>query len=580
LSYIAVSNSGAVWGCNANDQIFMRTGISGAAPTGSGWQQIDGALKTVGVCSFSVWGTNANNDIYMRTGVSSLNPAGSGWQHVDGKLTQISVGPQGEVWGVNGSQDIFMRTNVSQANPAGSGWMQVDGKAVNVAVGQGVVYVVNAGGNIFGRAGTNAASAGGSWVQLDGSLKQVATCADGQPWGCNSGDDIWIRPGASAASPNAGGWAQVDGKLKVIGVGYIDQQIQMMMMPGKYRIKTAGHIKGGQPAGWGLAAWQLHGGQRNVSSSWVAVHSGDHWPCDWMVEPGKTPGSYRIKTCGHVEGGQPAGWGLSAWNAPAIGAHRNGSSSKVAVHEGDHWPCDWLIVPGSQPGTWRIKTCGHVEGGQPSGWGLSAWQLDTKRNQDSSWVCVHEGDEWPCDWIFEPRSGMMGQPMIGMQSANMGPVTIGLPQMLGVVPPPYSVVVPHPAPVVSTLGNGQTLGSGGELLSSNQLFKFCNQADGNLVVYQRQGLGWSPLWASNTHGKGRGPHRLVMQGDNHLVQYDSVNTATWASGVYNKGQAGAYAVMQDDGNFVVYDGAKQPMWCTRTEGGKQSPHSGTGHRLM
>ncbi len=92
--------------------------------------------------------------------------------------------------------------------------------------------------------------------------------------------------------------------------------------------------------------------------------------------------------------------------------------------------------------------------------------------------------------------------------------------------------------------------------------------------------GWSPLWASNTHGKGRGPHRLVMQGDNHLVQYDSVNTATWASGVYNKGQAGAYAVMQDDGNFVVYDGAKQPMWCTRTEGGKQSPHSGTGHRLM
>jgi hypothetical protein len=56
-----------------------------------------------------------------------------------------------------------------------------------------------------------------------------------------------------------------------------------MMMPGKYRIKTAGHIKGGQPAGWGLAAWQLHGGQRNVSSSWVAVHSGDHWPCDWSI---------------------------------------------------------------------------------------------------------------------------------------------------------------------------------------------------------------------------------------------------------------------------------------------------------
>ena len=76
---------------------------------------------------------------------------------------------------------------------------------------------------------------------------------------------------------------------------------------------------------------------------------------------------------------------------------------KVAVHQGDFWPCDWLIVPGTKPGTWRIKTCGHGEAKQPSGWGLSAWQApgDTLRDKESSWVCVHEGDKWPCDWIFE-----------------------------------------------------------------------------------------------------------------------------------------------------------------------------------
>ena len=168
---------------------------------------------------------------------------------------------------------------------------------------------------------------------------------------------------------------------------------------GKYRIKTAGHKEGEQPAGWGLAAWQKHGGQRNGSSSRVAVHEGDHWPCDWEIKPGTQPGTYRIETCGHEEGGQPAGWGLAAWNNIE---KRNDQSSWVYVHEGDEWPCDWEIKPGTEPGTYRIYCCQHDAGGQPAGWGLAAWNAHgAERNGSSSWIAVHEGDEWPCDWFLE-----------------------------------------------------------------------------------------------------------------------------------------------------------------------------------
>ena len=46
---------------------------------------------------------------------------------------------------------------------------------------------------------------------------------------------------------------------------------------------------------------------------------------------------------GHAAGGQPGGWGLAAWNGLAD-AKRNGSSTKVAVHDGEDWPMDWVFT--------------------------------------------------------------------------------------------------------------------------------------------------------------------------------------------------------------------------------------------
>ena len=36
-------------------------------------------------------GCNSNNDIFYRTGVSKDNPTGDGWVQVSGKLVQIDV---------------------------------------------------------------------------------------------------------------------------------------------------------------------------------------------------------------------------------------------------------------------------------------------------------------------------------------------------------------------------------------------------------------------------------------------------------------------------------------------------------
>ena len=111
---------------------------------------------------------------------------------------------------------------------------------------------------------------------------------------------------------------------------------------GCYDIKTSGVHSGDQskqPAGWGLSAWQKHGGSRNHASSWAAVHSGDHWPMPWKIEKSsRTPGMWTIKTTAKHAGAsasQPAGWGLSSWMEH--GAKRNGASARVAVHSGDHW---------------------------------------------------------------------------------------------------------------------------------------------------------------------------------------------------------------------------------------------------
>jgi len=57
------------------------------------------------------------------------------------------------------------------------------------------------------------------------------------------------------------------------------------------------------------------------------------------------------------------------------------------------------------------------------------------------------------------------------------------------------------------------------------------QMDGNLVLY----TGQTPLWASNTNGKGQGPYTFVVQGDNNLCVYGGQGGCVWASNSWKKG---------------------------------------------
>jgi hypothetical protein len=98
----------------------------------------------------------------------------------------------------------------------------------------------------------------------------------------------------------------------------------------------------------------------------------------------------------------------------------------------------------------------------------------------------------------------------------------------------------------STLAAGQTLGTGGTLMSPNTSYRLVMQTDGNLVEYGPSG----PMWSSNTVGSG-GTNRLVMQGDGNLVMYTSAGAVPFATGEVGSGGSDSL-VVQNDGNVVQY----------------------------
>merc|ERR1719456_1651641 len=128
---------------------------------------------------------------------------------------------------------------------------------------------------------------------------------------------------------------------------------------GTYTIKTTKYgPKGGKmPAGWGLSSWHAHGAVRNGASSRVAVHAGNYWLMDWKIQPSRrTRGAWTIKTWGGPPAGKQAkGWGLSAWQKH--GGRRNGASSWLYTHAGNHWLMDWKLVRVSPRGNCTYRTC-------------------------------------------------------------------------------------------------------------------------------------------------------------------------------------------------------------------------------
>jgi hypothetical protein len=106
------------------------------------------------------------------------------------------------------------------------------------------------------------------------------------------------------------------------------------------------------------------------------------------------------------------------------------------------------------------------------------------------------------------------------------------------------------------ISGGESVPSGGSILSEDGRHRLHMQTDGNLVFYR----GGVARWSTGTVGAGA---RLVMQADGNLVIYDPANRVLWQSAT--RGYNNAFLAVQDDGNVVIYDAAAtRALWQTNT----------------
>ena len=90
----------------------------------------------------------------------------------------------------------------------------------------------------------------------------------------------------------------------------------------------------------------------------------------------------------------------------------------------------------------------------------------------------------------------------------------------------------------------------------------CNvsmQSDGNLVVYDKTN---TPIWSSNTSGKGVAPYSYIMQKDGNLVVYDKNKTALWSSHTNGQGTAPYQAILLNNCSLTVRDNASKTLWAS------------------
>lgn len=70
------------------------------------------------------------------------------------------------------------------------------------------------------------------------------------------------------------------------------------------------------------------------------------------------------------------------------------------------------------------------------------------------------------------------------------------------------------------------------------------------------------LWQSGT--KSVSVAKMVMQADGNLVIYDRDGGPLWSSGT--NGNDAAYLTLQEDGNMVIYSQDDRALWHTATRG--------------
>ena len=121
-----------------------------------------------------------------------------------------------------------------------------------------------------------------------------------------------------------------------------------------------------------------------------------------------------------------------------------------------------------------------------------------------------------------------------------------------------------------TLLVGQGLVPGQVLSSCDGRFELRLQTDGDLVL--RQIITFNPpppppapggttvvLWET---GMTAPAGMLIMQGDGHLVQYDSNGVFQWGS--WTNGHSGTFVKLWNNGELAIYDGSSNLLWSSGT----------------
>ena len=130
------------------------------------------------------------------------------------------------------------------------------------------------------------------------------------------------------------------------------------------------------------------------------------------------------------------------------------------------------------------------------------------------------------------------------------------------------------------LTTGCAILPGGSLISKNREFKFTFQEDGNQCLYHVPSGNLLFEMLPKGMDTKNGQAIAVLQGDAHFCVYNSARTCTWASGLWgakarnNKGPH--RLVMQNDGDLVQYDCEGGWIWRTGTSGNKQASNDGKG----
>lgn len=205
---IAVDPTGMPWVVNEGGSIYRRTP--------SGWQQLPGAAKDIGIgANGAVWviGTNA-----VPGGFGIWSWTGTTWTAIDGGAVRIAVDPTGAPWVVNSAGGIFRRV--------GNQWQQTSGAANDIGIGANGTVVVIGTNAVAGGFGIWAMNAAGSWDAIPGGATNVSVGPTGLPWVVNSSQAIFEGVGQApapvvvgATGPTAGGNLLTNGGFEAPALG-------------------------------------------------------------------------------------------------------------------------------------------------------------------------------------------------------------------------------------------------------------------------------------------------------------------------------------------------------------------------